>query len=158
MIENAKIIIFSFFASLGFGIVFRIDKKNLCLAGLGGAITRCAYIFLLNITDKVFVYSLFAAMTAALYAECMAVLKKMPSTILLYPSILPLAPGELLYNTIVNFILQDFEKMLYYARECAVRVAGISIGFVLISTFTYHKRVYYLGKNFVGHLFKKQAR
>ena len=95
-------------------------------------------------------------MFTALYAECMAVWKKVPSTIFLYPSIIPLVPGNLLYNTVVNFILQDATKMLYNARECAVRLAGISVGFVLISTFTYHRRVYFLGKNFVGHLFQKK--
>lgn len=155
MVENIRLIIFSFFASFGFGIVFRIQKKNLYLAGLGGALTRCAYLFLLSITDKIFIYSLFAAMVAALYAECMATWKKVPSTLFLYPSIIPLAPGELLYNAAANFILQDAEKMLYYTRACAVRLAGISIGFVLISTFVYHKRVYYLSRHFVGHLFKR---
>lgn len=155
MVENTVLIIYSFFASLGFGIVFRIEKNSLCFAGLGGALTRCAYLLFLSITDKTLIYSLFAAMAAALYAECMATWKKVPSTLFLYPSIIPLVPGELLYNTVVNFILQDAPKMLYNARECAVRLAGISVGFVLVSTFTYHKRVYYLGINFVNHLFRR---
>lgn len=157
MVENVTLIIYSFFASLGFGIVFRIGKDNLCFAGLGGALTRCIYLFLLSITNKTFLYSLFAAMFAALYAECMATWKKVPSTLFLYPSIIPLVPGDLLYNTVVNFILQDTSKMLYTARLCAVRLAGISIGFVIISTFVYYKRVYYLGRDFVEHLFKKNS-
>lgn len=155
MVGNLALVIYSFFASVGFGIVFRIEKNNLCFAGIGGALTRCAYLLLLSITDKTLIYSLFAAMCAALYAEFMAAWKRVPSTLFLYPSIIPLVPGNLLYNTVVNFILQDMPKMLYNARECAVRLAGISVGFVLISTFTYHKRVYSLGRNFVGQIFKK---
>ncbi len=42
--------------------------------------------------------------------------------------------------------------MWVYARACALTLLGISIGFVLISTFTYYRRVYFLGKDLASHL------
>jgi len=152
MVESLKLILFSFTASLGFGVVFRIEKKNLAWAGAGGALTRCFYLFLLEVTDQRLLYSLLAAMFAALYAEIMAMRQKMPSTVFLYPAIIPLIPGELLYNTAVNLILQNTQEMLVNARNCALALAGMSVGFVLISTFTYYRRIYYVSKDIAYHL------
>lgn len=152
MVETVKLIILSFFASLGFGIVFRIEKKNLVWAALGGALTRCAYLFLLNIADGRLGIAVASSMFAALYAEIMAMRRKMPSTVFLYPSIIPLIPGDLLYNTLVYFILHDTELMKTNAANCGLTLLGMSVGFVLISTFTYYKRIYYVAKNFMGHL------
>lgn len=81
MVNAIKLIICSFGASLGFGIVFRIQKKYLLYAGLGGALTRCVYLILLNFISESFIYSFLAAMAAALYAEFMAVRAKTPSTV-----------------------------------------------------------------------------
>ncbi|MDO5336134.1 MAG: threonine/serine exporter family protein [Eubacteriales bacterium] len=152
MVETVKLIILSFFASLGFGIVFRIEKKNLLWAALGGALTRCFYLFVLSLTDQRLIYSVLASIFAALYAEIMAARQKMPSTVFLYPSIIPLIPGDLLYNTAVGFLLQDASAMATNARDCALTLVGMSVGFVIVSTITYYKRIYYVGKNFMGHL------
>lgn len=152
MVENLKLILFSFTASCGFGIVFHIKKEYLLFAGLGGALTRCCYLFLMWIIDERFIYTLLAAMFAALYAEIMALELKTPSTVFLYPTIIPLIPGVLIYNTAVNFFLHDHAAMLQNAKDCALALTGMSIGFVLISTFTYYRRVYFLSKDIASHL------
>ncbi len=158
MVENIKLILFSFTASCGFGIVFHIKKEYLLFAGLGGALTRCCYLFLIGIIDERFTYTLLAAMFSALYAEIMALELKTPSTVFLYPPIIPLLPGGLLYNTAVNFFFQDHTVMLENARDCVLTLCGMSIGFVLISTFTYYRRVYFLSKDIASHLLHHQHR
>ena len=97
-------------------------------------------------------------MFAALYAETMAMRQKMPSTVFLYPAIIPLIPGDLLYNTAVNLLLQDTPQMLDNAKNCALSLAGMSIGFVLISTFTYYRRIYYVGTDIAHHLLHRQKK
>lgn len=158
MVESLKLIVFSFTASLGFGIVFRIGKKNLLWAGAGGALTRCIYLLLLEVIDQRILYSLLAAMFAALYAEIMAMRQKMPSTVFLYPAIIPLIPGDLLYNTAVNLILQNTPEMFSNAKNCALSLAGMSIGFVLISTFTYYRRIYHVGTDITNQLLHRQKK
>lgn len=152
MVENIILVIFSFTASVGFGIVFRIERKNLLWAGLGGALTRCVYLILLEMTDQRILYSLLAAMFAAFYAEIMAMRQKMPSTVFLYPAILPLIPGDLMYNTAVNFLLRNTEATIENAEKCGLTLVGMSIGFVLISTFTYYRRIYFVGKGIAQQL------
>ena len=159
MIEDIKLILFSFIASFGFGIVFHIRKEYLIWAGLGGALTRCCYLYLISVIDSRFMYTLLAALVASLYAEIMAIKLKTPSTVFLYPAIIPLVPGALLYNTAVNFFTSDRSAMLENARNCVTTLIGMSIGFVLVSTFTYYRRVYFLSKEiasrFRHHAHKK---
>ena len=142
MVESLKLIVCSFGASLGFGVVFRIEKKLLLWAGIGGAVTRCVYLFLTANIEQRFVYCVFAAMSAALFAECMAVWKKTPATVFLYPSVVPLIPGDLLYYTMVGIILKDGDMAKSYAWECVQALLGIGIGFVVISMVVYYKRKY----------------
>ncbi len=152
MAESIKLILLSFLASVGFGVKFQMQKRYLAWAGFGGALTRLCYLILLEIIDSRLIYSLLAAMFASLYAEIMAMKCKMPSTVFLYPAIIPLTPGNLIYNTAANFLLRDTKAMWASAGDCALTLLGISIGFVLISTFTYYRRVYFLGKDIASHL------
>lgn len=146
MVEGIKLVIFSFTASVGFGIVFHVKREHLFWAGLGGALTRLCYLLLIQFIEARFVYSLLAAMITSIYAEILAMEFKTPSTVFLYPSILPLLPGSLIYNTAIHFFMKDPDAMRGYAADCAMALLGISIGFVITSTFTYYRRVYLMGK------------
>ena len=151
MIENIKLIVFSFITSFGYGIIFHIKKEYLIWAGIGSALTRFCYLCLVNVIDERFIYTLLAAMIASLYAEIMALTFKTPSTVFLYPAIIPLLPGRLLYNTALNFFIRDQGAMIENARDCILTLVGMSIGFVLVSTFTYYRRVYFLSKELASH-------
>lgn len=152
MIETLKLVLLGFASSFGFAIVFHIDRKNLVIAGLGGALTRLVYIILGQLTNETFLVCLFSAMFASLYAEIQAMRQRMPSTVFLYPAILPLVPGSLLYYIAVNIVLGDTQAAWDYAGECALTVGGIGFGFVLISTFTYYRRIYRVGEHIEGKL------
>ena len=154
MAENIKLILLSFVASVGFGLKYHMQNRYLVWAGLGGSLTRMWYLLLIEMIDSRLVYSLLAAMFASLYAEIMAMKFKMPSTVFLYPAIIPLIPGNLIYNAAVNFLLNYRIAMWKDVADCAMTVFGISIGFVLISTFTYYRRVYFLGKDLASHLLR----
>ena len=156
--ESIKLIIFSFITSFGYGIVFHIKKEYLVWAGLGGALTRLCYICLANVIDERFVYTLLAAMAASLYAEIMALQLKTPSTVFLYPAIIPLLPGRLLYNTAWYFFTGDHSAMVENAHACVFTLIGMSIGFVLVSTFTYYRRVYFLSKEIASHFWHHSHR
>ena len=145
MTENIELVIFSFLCSLGLGIVFRMNRKCLLFAGIGGAITRIVYILMIEATEHIFLQTLCAAIVAALFAEIMAMNKKVPSTVFLYPSIIPLIPGTSLYNICVNIILGNQSEALSYAWECFLALSGMCLGFVLISTFTYYRKIYKMG-------------
>ncbi|MCD7737246.1 MAG: threonine/serine exporter family protein [Lachnospiraceae bacterium] len=142
MREAAKLIICSFGSSFGLGILFQIRKEYLIYAGLGGALTRFVYLLLLQCTGESFIYNFFAAMAAALFAECMAVYTKNPSTVFLYPSIIPLIPGKSLYYTVIGLVLQNNALIGENIMLCFHSLAGLGIGFVIISIFMHYQRIY----------------
>ncbi len=142
MIASVELVIFSFGASLGLGIVFGIERKYLIFAGLGGALTRVVYLFLYAFTSQTFFISFFAAMAAALYAEFMAVRTKRPSVVFLYPSIIPLIPGSLLYYSVVGVIIRDSQMVSENAFKCIYSLLGLGIGFAVVSMVMYYQRNY----------------
>lgn len=78
--------------------------------------------------------------------------------IIIITSSMMMIPGDMLYNTAVNLILQNTPKMLDNAQNCALSLAGMSIGFVLISTFAYYRRIYYVGTDMASHLLRRQKK
>ncbi|MCD8085756.1 MAG: threonine/serine exporter family protein [Clostridiales bacterium] len=142
MMESVKLVICSFCSSFGFGIVFRIERKYLLVAGLSGALTRIVYLVLLQITPEPFISCFLAAVAAAAFSEFMAVSTKNPSTVFLYPSIVPLLPGGTLYYTVVGLLLQDTELVAANAMPCLHSLAGLGIGFIIISIFMHYRRTY----------------
>ncbi len=137
---NIELVVLSFMASLGFGIVFQIKKEDLFYAGFGGAITRIVYLVLMNITDYRIVYAAGAAFIAAVYSEILAYKKKMPATLFLYPTIIPLIPGDLLYYSLGGIVLGKNQLISYNGVECICSLIGISLGFVICSTILYFMR------------------
>lgn len=152
--EALEMIVCSFITSVGLGIVFRIEKHSLLWAGLGGGLTRMMYLFLIKLTNTTFITYFLAAVCAALYAELLAMHKKMPSTVFLYPTILPLVPGGTLYYIAAYVMMGDFSSAFSSLWECTLSLGGMCLGFVIISTFTYYRRIYALGATLEKYLKK----
>ena len=146
MLSNVEIVILSFFASLGFGIVFQIRRNDLLYAALGGMLTRIVYLLLMAFIPYRIVYAALAAFFAAAYAEVVAYYKKTPATLFLYPSIIPLIPGDLLYYTMGGIVMSDAQLFASNAVECILALVGISIGFVVSSSVSHHVRRFRLAK------------
>ena len=130
----------SFMASVGFGIVFMIPPKDLWLAGLGGAMARIALLVLTPLIPNRLLFMTLSASVAALYAEFLAVRRKQPSTYLLYPSIIPLIPGDLFFYSLSGLFLGDRVWVETNGINCLLSLAGLSIGFVLSSAVAIHVR------------------
>ena len=130
----------SFLASASFGVVFRIPDRDLWRAGLGGALTRIALLLLAPVFPSRLFYITAAALVAGLYGEAMATKRRDPSTYFIYPSIVPLIPGDLFYYTLVGVYLGDAQMFSSNALNCLLTLLGMSIGFVLSSIVAYYIR------------------
>ena len=140
------LVILSYAASIGFGIVFMIPQKDLWLAGLGGALARLALVTLTPVTDNRLLFVTLAAMAAALYAEFLAVTKRIPSTYFVYPSIIPLIPGDLFFFALAGLYIGNKAGVETNGINCLLSLAGLSIGFVLSSAVAHHiRRSHYKG-------------
>ena len=138
--EPLLLIILSFFASAGFSVVFNIPPHDLWRAGIGGVLTRIVLIVLPGVIPYRLVYTGLAALTAALYAEYMAAKRKDPSTYFVYPSIIPLIPGDMFFHMILGLLYSQWDMFLTNGAGCLTALIGMSIGFVLSSTVAHYIR------------------
>ena len=138
--DPVLLILISFIASVFFGIVFQIPRRDLWSAGLGGMLARIALILLPPLIGSRLIYMSCAALLAALYGELMATLRRDPSTYFVYPSIIPLIPGDLFYFTLIGIFLGDREMFETNGANCLLSLVGLSVGFVLSSIIAHYIR------------------
>lgn len=133
-------VILSFIASVSFGVVFNIPLKDLWLAGLGGALARVALLTLTPLVSGRLVYMTLSASAAALYAEILAIKRRQPSTYFVYPSIIPLIPGDLFFFSLSSLYLSNISGFIDNGVNCLISLSGLSIGFVLSFTVSHYAR------------------
>lgn len=124
------LVILSFIASCSFGAVFRIQPRDLPLAGLGGVLTRIVMLILTPYCSRL-AFVTISAFVASIYAEILATVQKKPSTYYVYPSIIPILPGDLFYYALVGVYNSDKIMVETNGINCALSLASLSIGFVL---------------------------
>ena len=140
-LTSIELVFLTLMATTGFSIVFNIQLKDIAFAAVGGMIVRIVYIlFQLAFPAYRFVFTIAAAFCAALYSEILAITRKEPSTLYLYPSIIPLIPGDLFYYTALGLIWGNTTLIGQYGPDLALSLIGISVGFVLCSTVVHYIR------------------
>ena len=148
-LEPYIFVLLSYVASVGFGTVFQIPVKDLWLAGLGGALTRISLLLLTPVVPNRLLFMTISALVAALYADFWAVKRKQPSTYFVYPSIIPLIPGDLFFYAISGLYAGNYNVVETNGINCLLSLSGLSIGFVLSSAVSHHiRRNVYRAKNF----------
>lgn len=138
--SSVTFVILSFLASLGFAIVFHMKKEYLFYAGLGGGLTRIVFLIAMSYTDSRSVYVCIAAMFASAYAFVISNMKNTPSTVFLYPSIIPLIPGDLLYYAMEGLVNLNMAQFCSYGLDLLIACIWMGLGFVIIVTGVYYVR------------------
>ena len=122
-------------------MVFNIQLEDIVFAAIGGVIVRLVYIlFKFLLPSYPFIFTMVAAFFAALYSEILAITRKEPSTLYLYPSIVPLIPGDLFYYAALGIIWGNASIFTQFGPDLVLSLVGISVGFVLCSTIVHYVR------------------
>ena len=127
--------LFAFLACIGFCFPYNVQGLGAFLCCLGGALGWAVYLATQAITGSpVYLPSLFAAISVAIYAEIMARLRKCPATSYLVISYFPLVPGFTIYQAMDYGIQGNTQLFL----ETFIRTFGISgciaLGALAVST------------------------
>ena len=126
--------IFSFIASIAFGIQFNIRFLHIVAAGIGGIVSQ--FIFLLleyNGADEMLCYFT-AACAISVYSELLARFIKVPVNMYLVIAIIPLVPGWYIYQTMLDLIKNDING---FVTECVrtFEIAGsVAMGIFVVSS------------------------
>ncbi len=118
----------AFLGSLGFALVFNLDRKYIIPAAIGGFFCWGAYLLIDAFSQGIFIPSLVSAAVAALYAELAARLLRVPATIIFVSAIIPLIPGSSLFYTMSYAVSGDAELFRKHGMDTVSFVLGITSG------------------------------
>ena len=122
----------TFFASLGFGIIFDLRGTKLLVAALNGMIGGVVYNVIL--TNNSSTLSLFiASVVISIISGIMARILKCPTTTFLIAALIPLVPGGQMYYTVLDIINNDITAAVNDGLKTVVDACSIVIGCVFIS-------------------------
>ncbi len=115
--------------SLGFGFLFNVRGKRLCVATLGGLLAWLIFLLLGRFVDSEPLRYLIVSFCLSVYAEIMARVMKTPATIVTI-SLIPLIPGGSLYYTMAYAFQSDGTRFVSKAVYTLQLAAALAIGII----------------------------
>lgn len=126
--------IYSFIASIAFGIQFNIKFKHIIAAGVGGLICQFVYMIIGTMGASEAICCFFAACTISLYSEILARKLRVPVNMYLVVGIIPLVPGGYIYQTMIVLIDGDIDTFLAQFVETIGIAGAIAMGVFAVSS------------------------
>ena len=121
-------LITAFMGALGFSLLFRLQKRHILFASIGGLLTWGVYLLVAHFLPNPFFPNLIASVFAVMLAEILARWRKCPATLFLIPFIIPLVPGSSLYYTMSYAVQSDVEMMSYHSHQLLISALAIAAG------------------------------
>ncbi|OEL03458.1 threonine/serine exporter family protein [Staphylococcus casei] len=122
-------LLFSYTASLFFGVIFDVPKRLYNTVGIVGACGWMIYILFFEAFELHTIYSsFFGSLALGLLSHVMARLKKEPVILFMIPGIIPLVPGGLAFDATKNLIILQFSKAINTILEVMLIAGAIALG------------------------------
>ena len=119
------------FGTLGFSILFHVEKRHLFFAMLGGMVAWGGYLAFFAAIGNEFISYTLASVGAALYAHLMARWQKTPATLFALPATIPMIPGEAFFQTMQYAVLGDWASFAGMGLRTLGLAASIAIGLIV---------------------------
>lgn len=139
-------IVYAFFATFFFSIIFNLSGKKIILTSLCGALGWLALLLAQNAKYSKTASFFIAAIVITIYSEILAKKFKTPVTTSLIPGLIPLVPGGGIYYTMYYIVSNEFLAARAKGMETLSITVAISVGIFLVSTFfqIFNKFIKYL--------------
>ncbi|GAA0353586.1 threonine/serine exporter family protein [Bacillus horti] len=123
--------VFSFTATVAYGLIFNVPKKALAsggIIGMGGwLLVQWLSAEWLSSMVSILIASIFVASVSQLLARPL----KMPSTNLSIAGIIPLVPGAMAYRTMRSFVDGNYIEAIELATETLLMAGAIAAGLMI---------------------------
>lgn len=123
--------------SLGFAIIFKMKRRHLAAACIGGGTTWIVYLFCAHFGMDIFFANLIATLFASSYSEVMRKFCKTPRTVFVIPAVVPLIPGSSLYYAMSALVAEHKSLAADYALQTGLVAGAIAFG-ILLFTVVFH--------------------
>lgn len=121
-------LLMAFLGTMGFAMVFHVQKDKLFLVSLGGLISWAVYLLMGACAQQDVPRYFIASAVVTIYAEILARVVKCPATTFLVTGEVPLIPGGSLYKTMSFFMAQDYEAFSDQAFLTLLYAGAIAVG------------------------------
>ncbi len=125
-----KEILFCTLGSIFFAFGMKVPKNCILFVAIGSFITASCERVLSGFYGELIACST-AMICLVFFCEVIARTKKIPTTVVLMPSTIPLLPGSSIYYAMLYAITGMGEKFLIYAKSTLLTGLGISLGAVI---------------------------
>lgn len=121
----------AFIATIGFSILFNVQRKHILICGLVGAIGWIIYVLGVRMSYSDVLSTFVAALVVAQSSYFLAKQRQAPVTVFLIAGIIPLVPGVGLYRTMYSLLFAEYTKALEYALVTFQMSAVIAAAIIL---------------------------
>lgn len=121
--------------SLGFSIIFKMKRRHLPAACIGGGATWVVYLLCVHFGLDIFFANLIATLFASAYSEIVRNLCKTPRTVFVIPAVVPLIPGSSLYYAMSAVVAENESLAADYAVQTGLVAGAIAFGILLFTVF-----------------------
>lgn len=125
--------IYSFFATIGFAVLFNIPRKEMMYAGFCGATGWLVYTILKDLNVSIVFSTFIGALIVGVLAELFAIVRKKPATVFVVPGIVPFVPGYGLYYSMLKIIEENYDEATKVGFETLI-VAVVIASAIIVST------------------------
>ena len=119
--------------TFAFSVLMQVPRRLLFFTTFGGLLSGTVYRFAEENGMGAFGATLWGMLAVALYAELLARVLKTPSTVLLYPSTVPLLPGSAIYYAMQYLLWGQPDQAVAYAAQTLQIATGMGLGAVLVA-------------------------
>ncbi|MFC0472900.1 threonine/serine exporter family protein [Halalkalibacter kiskunsagensis] len=141
-------LIFCFFATVAFGVIFNVPKSILWLGGVIGVLAWFIYSTLPTWGMSDIFATAVASLVCATCSHLLARKFRVPVTTFSIPGIIPLVPGSRAYFTMLAFVDGDYIHGLQLGIETMLRAGAIAAGLVFALS------VFSIGKGGIGQRYE----
>lgn len=120
----------SFVGTACFGVIFQIPRRSLLQCGLTGMIGWLVYYGLIGADADTIAATWASAVLIGLIAHYQAVRFKVPVTVFSVSGIIPLVPGGMAYDAMLNVVQNDYQAAVQLGAKAFMVSGAIAVGLV----------------------------
>ncbi|MCL2112113.1 MAG: threonine/serine exporter family protein [Clostridiales bacterium] len=133
--ETPWFLLFGFCSTLGFGLLFNAPKKHLVAVSLIGAAGMFIFVALTPVYGMI-AATFFGTCAIAILAEICSRAGRDATTIFIIPGIIPFVPGALLYETMSNLLVGNYNEAVSIGMQALIMAGCIALALILVATVT----------------------
>lgn len=123
----------SFFATLGFAVIFNTPRQHLLKASLNGALGWVLFIRITQLGGSAIFATFLGALAVGLIGEILANVFRKPATVFIIPAIIPFVPGYGIFYTMESIMQQNFTEAVSKGSESFLIAVAIASGLIISS-------------------------